>query len=552
MKNAFITGLVFLFSAVKADAQTIQDAKQHIYYGKYESARTVLQKVISKGGAEPEAWYWLAENYLKQNKVDSASWVLRTMPKNPLADKWKQRTYALIYIAQGHVLLDSNKLTEAKAIFTSIVELFKYKDAGILLATAKANIDSKNGDPYWAIELLNEAVKKEEENPEIYMAFGDAYRRTEEGGKAVSNYELALDFNPRLARAKYREAMIYKTQSNTAIYLEHFNKAVEIDPAYGPALYELYYYYYFRDVVMAEKYLRAFIRNSEPDPSHAYMLTDLKFVSQKYGEAIKDADSIILAQGDNAPPRLFKLIAYSYAKLGDSVQAQNYIDKYFEKQQQKDLVAKDFDFKGDLLARSGKDSLSAMWYEKALAADSIPSERVGYMTKLADIQRKYNNRVQEQVLREQIYKIKYSPTNLDIYKWGTAAFYAKDYPAADSIFGIFAEKYPTQTHGYYWRARSNAIMDSSMALGLAVPHYQKLIEVAEIDSIGNKDVLLRAYEYLAAYEANVTKNYTQSIAYLDKLLALDPDDAEAKKNHDIIEKWVNHQNRTPDKNSGVQ
>ena len=91
-----------------------------------------------------------------------------------------------------------------------------------------------------------------------------------------------------------------------------------------------------------------------------------------------------------------------------------------------------------------------------------------------------------------------------------------------------------------------------MSLGLAVPHYQKLIEVAEVDSIANKDILVKAYEYLAAYEANITKNYTQSITYLDKLLVLDPDDADAKKNHDAIEKWLNHQARPADKNSGVQ
>lgn len=77
-----------------------------------------------------------------------------------------------------------------------------------------------------------------------------------------------------------------------------------------------------------------------------------------------------------------------------------------------------------------------------------------------------------------------------------------------------------------------------MELGLAVPHYKKLIEVAATDTVANKSYLLTAYGYLASYEANVTKDYEQSLTYFEKMLALDPDNKDALRYTVILKKWI--------------
>ena len=41
--------------------------------------------------------------------------------------------------------------------------------------------------------------------------------------------------------------------------------------------------------------------------------------------------------------------------------------------------------------------------------------------------------------------------NVDIFSWGVADYNAQNYVKADSIFGLYAAKYPDQTFGYYWR-----------------------------------------------------------------------------------------------------
>ncbi|MEO8416900.1 MAG: hypothetical protein ABI472_24770, partial [Ginsengibacter sp.] len=64
MKKIYILLLpVFLIFGF-ANSQTIEEAKKNIYYERFETAKKVLQSVINRNDASPDAWYWLAEIYL--------------------------------------------------------------------------------------------------------------------------------------------------------------------------------------------------------------------------------------------------------------------------------------------------------------------------------------------------------------------------------------------------------------------------------------------------------------------------------------------------------
>jgi len=539
MKKIFFLVVVFLLSIPFIKAQTIEEAKKDIYYERYQSAKQILQAIIAKANASPDATYWLGEVYLKQGKVEAANVILTDAVKIYLEQNRSKKDYPLLFIGHGHMLLDSGLTTQARTEMEEILNETKYKDAQALLAAARANIDSKNGDLPWAIELLQKAEKKDKKNPEIFLAYGDAYRKMIDGANAIDNYNKALSLDGSFAAPVYKEGLIYKTQNNADIYIDRFTKAYQIDSAYTPAIYELYYYYYFRDVAKADTFLNAYIRHSDPDPAQAYMVTDLEYASRKYAEAIVSSRNLIARDGVKVQARIYKLIAYSYAALKDSAAALENINTYFEKQSPSSFVAKDYELKANLLEKLNPDKTQAItWYRKALAADSNKKETLNYMVTLADLQKEVGNRQREAVWRENIYLKKEHPSNLDIYNWGLALFGAENYEKADSVFAIYEDKYPDQIYGYLWRARSNALMDTTMEKGLAVPHYVKLAEIASKDSIKNKSILLKAYQYLGAYEATITKNYPVSLGYYDKVLALNPQDAEAEKNTKILSKWI--------------
>jgi len=329
MKKLFI-GMILLSSATFVTAQTVADAESDIYYERYETAKDKLMDVVAQHAASPDAWYWLGQIYLQEKKVDSGWKILAGKPDSFLAAGFSKKKNPLLFIGWAHVLLDSGMKAAARQQMEDILKETKYKNAEVLLAVAKANIQSKYGDTAWAIEPLNRAVKRHKKNAAIYVALGDAYTKMVDGSSAVKNYDNALDLNPGYAEAMYKKGLIYKTQKNTEIYLDRFTKAWEMDTAYAPALYELYYYYYFRDVNRAADFLSAYIRHADPSPQHAYMVTDLSYVSQKYQQAVDQAKNIIAAEDDSAKPRLYKLIAYSNAALGDSATALSNLDVYFE------------------------------------------------------------------------------------------------------------------------------------------------------------------------------------------------------------------------------
>ncbi len=541
MRQLIILSMTFLSIANATKAQSIEDAKANLYYERYESAKEILKSIVLKSDASPDVYYWLAEIYLEQEDIDSAETTIMLGMENFTKQNLSKKNSPLIFAGYGHLLLDKDSLAAARKQFDDILNETKNKDANTLWAVGKANMDSKNGDSVWAVELLKGAVKRDKRNEIMYTTLGDAYRKLIDGSNAIINYDKALDQNKDFAEAMFKKGRVYKSQNNPEIYMDRFNKAYMMDSLYTPVLYELYYYYYFRDVEKAGKFLNAFIKNSDPSPDHAYMLADLFYVSKKWQMAITQAQSILKIEGDSAEPRMYKLIAYSNAVLGDSVSALNNMNEYFEKQNDSSFVARDFEMKAKLLEKINPDKTDAViWYNKAIKKETDKKRTVSYMKSLAELQNELGNREREAIWREKIYQLKETASNLDIYKWGMALYSAKDYAKADSVFGIYEEKYPEQVYGYLWRARSNAAIDTTLELGLAVPHYLKLIDLVSKDSVKNKAILVRAYEYLGAYEANTTKDYNKAMKYYNKVLQLDANNSDALKYAGILQKWIDN------------
>ncbi|MEO6723011.1 MAG: tetratricopeptide repeat protein [Ferruginibacter sp.] len=539
MKILFPLIAACMISGGIAKSQSIDDAQKYLYYERYESAKNILQSIISKADAPPEGWYWLGEIYLHENKIDSAEKVLQEGTAYFTKQDFSKKKNPLLFIGNAHLLLEKGDTAAARKLFDDVLNEGKYKNAEALLAVAKANLESEHGDSLWAIELLDKAIKRDKKNPEIYTTLGDAYRKMVDGSNAIINYDKALEVNPAYAEAMYKKGKIYKTQNNPEIYVDRFTKALAADSNYAPALYELYYHYYFTDVVKADGFLKAYIRKSDPSPEHAYMLADLHYVSKKWDVAVKEAKDILANDAANAQPRLYKLIAYSQAALGDSTGALRNMNTYFEKQNDTGFVAKDFAMKAALLEKLDTNkSVAIDWYKKALAREHNQEDSLEYIVSLANLQKQLGNRDREAVWREKAYSLKEQPTNLDLYKWGMALYSAENFVKADSVFAIYEEKYPDQVHGYLWRARANALIDTTMQQGLAVPHYTKLIELISKDTAANKPLLVRAYEYLGAYEANTTKDFAASLGYYDKILELEPDNGDAKKNAELLAKWI--------------
>ncbi len=186
----------------------------------------------------------------------------------------------------------------------------------------------------------------------------------------------------------------------------------------------------------------------------------------------------------------------------------------------------------------GKEDSAAIYLSKAINMEKDSTLKMNYYKNIADLYKKMNDYKNQSIWLGRYYQSNARAGNVDLFDWGISAYLAKDYASADSIFTLYSEKYPDQTFGYYWKARADIAIDTTMEKGLAVPSYKQVIRLSTQDSTGhpNKKWLVEAYGYLAAYEANTEKNYPEAMEYLENLLVQDPGNVSAKKYIEILKK----------------
>lgn len=238
-------------------------------------------------------------------------------------------------------------------------------------------------------------------------------------------------------------------------------------------------------------------------------------------------------------PRLYKLLAYSHAGLKDTIRAIQFMNQYFSNEPDSNHLISDYELMAELYAVSEDQKDSALiFYEKVVELNDDTTRNYKYYKKLADLSRQLKDYTAYADWLGRYYSSYKNPSNLDLFNWGIAHFKAEEFFEADSVFAMYTEKYPEQSYGFYWRARSNALMDSTMETGSAIPHYRQLITVIEKDTADatNKKWLIEAYGYIAAYETNKEKNYENAIEYLEKVLQLDPANKNAREYITLLEK----------------
>lgn len=516
-------------------AQSVDQGKKFFYYERYSSAKAELEKVLAANPNNIEATYWLGQTLLEmKDSVAARDLYQKALSTNGNAP--------LLLVGTGQVELMDGKKEEARQRFETAISLTKSKDIDIFNAIGRANVQARNGDADYALEKLNLATQvKKFNDPTTYLLMGDAYRKKVDGGSAVTNYQRALEMKPDLAAAKHRIGRIYLTQKNSEIFLPAFEDAIRIDANYAPAIYDLYYYYFSRDINKAKDYYDKYLAVSDPNPENDYEKTAILYASRRYDEAISTANGFISQLGDKADPKYYKLIAYSYDEKKDSLNARKYLEQYFGKQKQEGFVPKDYEFLANTLAKFPGNEVQAMEsYDKAIAMDTAMESKLELMTNAAALAKKTGNRVAEAKYLGQLVATKKDPNNVDFYNWGFANYQAAQYATADSIFAIYTEKYPTEIYGYLWRARANQAMDTTMQQGLAVPHYEKLGEMAlSIDAAKFKGQAVSSYFYLVQYYNDIKKDPAKALEYVNKVLAIDPANETAVKIKDILNKAVN-------------
>jgi cytochrome c-type biogenesis protein CcmH/NrfG len=524
-------------------AQTVDQGKKFFYYQRYKSAKDVFDKVLAANPNNIDAIYWDGQTMLAmKDSVGARDLYSKALQTNGNAP--------MLLAGMGGVELRFGKAQDARAHFDMAITLTKQKDVLVLNAVAENNITAPQGDLVYALEKLTLATNvKNFNNPETYVLMGDAYRRQIDGGNAVQAYQKALSLDPKLAAAEFQIGKIYLTQNNADYFLPDFNKAVEMDPAYAPAYYELFYYYYNHwtpdNIPKATDALNKYIANSDPGAYADLLQTDFLIVTGKFAEAKAKALAIISAQGDKVDPLFYAKVAYCCDTMGDAACATQNIATYFAKQDPGAVKPSDYVLRAGIEGKSTDSATRETAFDDyglAIRKDTLPENKAKYLAQATNLANKLNDKRALAVIARIVYTGIKDPTNSDLYKWGIANYQGGFYKTADSIFcGIYEVKYPNEIFGYLWCARAlQAQEDTANPQGLAMAAWDKLAEVSRAldstakaagspDSIKYKNQIVTSYFYLVQFYNDIKKDKGTAIAYLRKVLEVDPTNATAQK-----------------------
>jgi tetratricopeptide (TPR) repeat protein len=212
--------------------------------------------------------------------------------------------------------------------------------------------------------------------------------------------------------------------------------------------------------------------------------------------------------------------------------------QYLEKEADSNIISKDYASLGAFYgAAEANDSLMMHYYTKAIDLEQDSAVLYDYYNKMANLAKGQQDYNAQAAWLGEYYSGNDKANNLDLFNWGLAHYRAGNYQSSDSVFGVYINKYPEQGFGYYWQAKSKALLDPEMQEGLAVPVYQKLINILQQDTTAStyEKWIVEAYGYLAAYEANTKKDYAAAIAYFKKILEVNPENESAEKYIAVLE-----------------
>lgn len=533
MKSFISLVAVVMLGSNLVTAQSVEQGKKFFYYQRYKSARETLEKLLAANPNDIAATYWLGQTLIKQKDSVAA--------KNLYSKLLQQNGNApLVLAGLGQVELMEGKTNDARQRFESAISITKAKDIDILNAVARANTETRLGDANYAIEKLNLATQiKKFNDATTYLLMGDAYRKLVDGGNAVQSYEKAFAIDPTLAAAKYSIGKIYLTQQNFTFFTKYMQDAIAADANYAPALFELYAFNYERDVNAAIDYFNKYKAVTDVTPEMGYEERSLLYAARKYQEAIDKTKAAISAEGDKADPRNYKLVAYSYSELKDTANAKAFMDQYFGKQKEDGFVPKDYTFYANLLAHTkGSEAQAFAQYEKAIELDTAKEGKMKLMEEAAKLATSITDREQAAIWNKKKYLFDTAAaSNRDLYDYGEAEYRAGNYDTSYALFKLYQVKYPNEIYGYLWAMRSAQFLDTTFEKGIAAEETEIFTENAtRIDSVKFKAQIIQGYKVLAQYHNNVKKDKDSAIVYLEKVLAMDPADAQAPKFIEMLKK----------------
>ena len=525
MKITKIVALALLFSSASY-AQTLQSAIKKTENERFTEAIKEFKTLIVAEPSNANNYFYLGECFFAQNELDSALVYWNSSAVNcPLSP--------IGMVGQGKYHWFKKEEAQAKEQFTLALNKTKNKNPEIIRNIAKTYITSDNKNLDEAIILLESAIKLDGKNEDSYLLLGDALnlKTPENGSPAIKNYNKALEVNPMSPRGIIRVGVLYKRAQSYEEAKVKYLEAQRIDPTFAPAYRENaeLHMLFNKNAVAIEEWKKYLELNNSVEARYRYTVAMYK--GKMYCEVIPEIESY---KSEYNNYYVEKMLANSYAECttaGDAFNKGMAASEAFLKMAPADKIfANDYRTRAQLYLNAQKDSLAILEFEKAGSMDEkVKLEIIPIIAKMA-----IKNKNYAKVIEYYEYKMsKGALSPSENYELGKAYYIGpKNFVLADSAFARVTRISSTYVPGHFWRGRANFQLDPTNEKWLALPYYQKALELIKVEERATsayKAMTLESAKYIANYYTFSTpKDLVKAKEFWTIVQTVEPADADAK------------------------
>ena len=454
--------------------------------------------------------------------------------------------------------------------------------AFILAKIAESYIRENEVDTSLALPLIREAIKIDNNNSEVYLIAGDILNLKNDGSKAIYYYNLAEMADPKSPTANMKIGNIYVKGRALPAAIPCFDRAIELDANYAPAYRELGQLYQLAGrFAQSKEYFEKYLSLTAGNIPAKVRYVNALFYARDYDGVITNVEEIFRV--DRSRTYMNRIAGYSSFEKNppDYDKALAYMETLFSSLPADRIISRDYQYMARILIRKNinavsitneanalraeidrdrsrlatirvaaeREAVNAAIAEKSAKADSLDAV-AAQMYKEADRAFQYydkllaerpddKNLLQEIAQSYNMYRnyVGYAKTlaktlgplpdsREEYIQIGRAFYQGERFQSADSVFNIIIRSSPDYATAYMWSARTNSRIYQDN-LGTAKPKFDKLVEVAQADSVKNVAELSEAIGFLASYYFS-SENYNMARAYYNRLAEVNPNSNENK------------------------
>jgi tetratricopeptide (TPR) repeat protein len=431
----------------------------------------------------------------------------------------------LAKLAESYIVFDNVDTTAALPLVREALTIDR-KNASIFIIAGDIYLLVNNAS--LAIKNYNNAQDVDLKSPIANMKIGNIYLKGKNLSAAIPYYEQAIALDKNYAPA-YRElGQLYsmagkfkESKENFETYLSLTNQNIPAKIRYVNALF---YSKSYADVIKNVEDILAVDKSR----TYLYRLAGYSnYELKNYAEALKYMDKLFAALPSD---RILKKDYIYYARiivkkndgysklLSDLDKANAELAKAKDKKvAEEPYAAKVAEIQKQIDASAKELPKAYEAYEKAITFDKED---------LNLIQEKANNLYQHRRHSEAadnwkrlIEKGRNSDENY--LQIGKAYYQGKEYDKAEQTFKELKSKSPNYIPAYLWDANNAAMKDPDSKLGIAKEKFKALLAKAATDSVKNAEDMFNALRFLGS-NAIDGKKYDEAKAYYARIANLDP------------------------------